>query len=366
MFFFGIKNYLIFKFIIYFILFSLFISRLSFSPDGSLLVTPTGVFKSKSTNQTSFVTHIFSRCDLSTPIVSLAGLESPSVAVRFSPILYQMIPNNKLPLFQGDYRMIFAVVTTTAVLIYDTQSSYPLVRINGCHLANINDVAWSSNGETLVFCSSDGYVSFVRFDTNALGIPISIENVPNEVKQAFPNIYLPNLVNDQQISSLINNKIENNSDVKDDVENTTPKKQIISTETIVLKRSLEENISGLKSELVKDDSINVKKKKRITPSTEPINLQQQNQVENQSNQQSSPFKIFGIDPSKSIDLTDITPITTSNNLIIKDHIINNNTETKVKTKKRITPILGEITTSITSQIPLPSSSPPSTTTTTTT
>ncbi len=79
--------------------------RLAFSPDGSLLVAPTGVYRptSKSTNQI-FATHIFHRSDFSTPIVTLAGLESPSVAVRFSPVLYEIVPETSPPLFQGDYR----------------------------------------------------------------------------------------------------------------------------------------------------------------------------------------------------------------------------------------------------------------------
>lgn len=115
-----------------------------------------------------------------------------------------MIPSKTAPLFSGDYRMIFAVVTTTAVLIYDTQHQYPLARINGCHLATINDVAWSSNGQTLVFCSSDGYVTFARlnqgilgpfsllFSLNAnLGCPIPSDKVPMEVKNAFASVYLP-------------------------------------------------------------------------------------------------------------------------------------------------------------------------------
>jgi WD40 repeat protein len=109
--------------------------------------------------------------------------------------------------------MVFAVVTTTAVVIYDTQHFYPLARIDGCHLATINDIAWSSNGQTLVFCSSDGYVTFARFNSDVLGelsfslslslshtltladvlqgVPIPLEKVPSEVKNAFSSVYLP-------------------------------------------------------------------------------------------------------------------------------------------------------------------------------
>jgi hypothetical protein len=169
--------------------------RLTFSPDGSLLVTPTGIHKPAKVHTASaahFATHIFHRgletseltlitllADLSTPIVSLLGLESPSVAVRFSPLLYQMVPSRAPPLFEGDYRMVFAVVTTTTIFIYDTQHPHPLARIEGCHLATINDVAWSSNGQTLVFCSSDGYVTFVRLNSGVLGQSPSYQTSPH-------------------------------------------------------------------------------------------------------------------------------------------------------------------------------------------
>jgi chromatin assembly factor 1 subunit B len=66
-------------------------------------------------------------------------------------------------------RMVFAVMTTTSVLIYDTQHPHPLAYIGGCHLASINDAAWSADGRMLVFCSSDGYVSFARFTDDCLG-----------------------------------------------------------------------------------------------------------------------------------------------------------------------------------------------------
>jgi hypothetical protein len=65
--------------------------------------------------------------------------------------------------------MIFAVVTVNATYVYDTQHVHPVVKISGLHYAAINDAAWSCDGRVLSFCSSDGYVSFVRFESGALG-----------------------------------------------------------------------------------------------------------------------------------------------------------------------------------------------------
>ena len=75
------------------------------------------------------------------PMISLAGLEEPSVAVRCSPVLYQIIKRDtegEEPLIGGKYRIVFAVVTTSSVYVYDSQHPYPLARLEGLHFACIN------------------------------------------------------------------------------------------------------------------------------------------------------------------------------------------------------------------------------------
>ncbi len=105
--------------------------RLSFSPDGLLLITPTGIHRppsdapakgsgavaSSSAQKTSsaapaavagpaksFCTHIYSRNQLSTPCLSLTGLDEPSVAVRCCPRLFKLAPSENASLIPGDYR----------------------------------------------------------------------------------------------------------------------------------------------------------------------------------------------------------------------------------------------------------------------
>jgi chromatin assembly factor 1 subunit B len=156
-----------------------FFRRPAFSPDGALLVTPTGLHKVEAADgkaHTSFATHIFSRKTLKAkphhphPTVTLAGLEDPSVAVSFSPLLYKLVGGEDAPsLFKGAYRMVFAVATTSTIFIYDTQHARPLARLGGLHCTNINDVAWSADGTQLFCCSSDGYVSQVNLSGTALG-----------------------------------------------------------------------------------------------------------------------------------------------------------------------------------------------------
>lgn len=85
--------------------------------------------------------------------------------------------------------MVFAVVTVTSVYLYDTQHCFPLAKFRGLHYAPINDVAWSGDGRVLVLCSSDGYLSFVRFKAGALGEPLPTDKVPDVVKLARPGAY---------------------------------------------------------------------------------------------------------------------------------------------------------------------------------
>lgn len=74
------------------------------------------------------------------------GLEEPSVAVRCSPVLYKIVPagsgETDEPILEAKYRMVFAVLTISAVYIYDTQHSYPIARLAGLHFACINVSFW--------------------------------------------------------------------------------------------------------------------------------------------------------------------------------------------------------------------------------
>lgn len=85
--------------------------------------------------------------------------------------------------------MVFAVVTISSVFIYDTQHVHPIARLSGQHLAPINDAAWTGDGQKLAVCSSDGYVTIVRFTADALGEVLEEDLVPKEVKYFHPCLY---------------------------------------------------------------------------------------------------------------------------------------------------------------------------------
>jgi chromatin assembly factor 1 subunit B len=208
-----------------------FFRRLSFSPDGSLLLTPAGqiedqIFKGSPMLMNRSLSHdgefplpihgaggvgigigatgkpknvdagkptvyIYSRANLSkSPVAHLPGHKTSSVAIRFSPIFYDLrtassstsgtepkqitldknqpgpihvslsMPPPPAPkdkeadvkdkekektigsIFALPYRLLYAVACQDAVLLYDTQQAGPIAIFKGLHYAGFTDVAW--------------------------------------------------------------------------------------------------------------------------------------------------------------------------------------------------------------------------------
>ncbi|KAF9261749.1 WD40 repeat-like protein [Marasmius fiardii PR-910] len=66
--------------------------------------------------------------------------------------------------FALPYRMLFAVVTMDAVVIYDTQQSSPICILTKLHYDEFTDATWSPDGQTLMLSSRDGYCTLIVFD----------------------------------------------------------------------------------------------------------------------------------------------------------------------------------------------------------
>ena len=64
--------------------------------------------------------------------------------------------------------MVFAVGTSSSVLIYSTESVKPIYGIGNYHYAPITDLAWRESG-MLAISSSDGFCSFIVFGNDELG-----------------------------------------------------------------------------------------------------------------------------------------------------------------------------------------------------
>ncbi|KAJ8129452.1 hypothetical protein O1611_g4179 [Lasiodiplodia mahajangana] len=216
-----------------------FFRRLTFTPDGSLLLTPAGQYQVqhqadglKPTFEVINTVYIYTRGGINKPpIAHLPGHKKPSVAVRCSPIFYtlrQSPPTTQhitidtssaedpipalpepiskpaimdppppptsstsdpdksapskpptietsastagpKPTFALPYRMVYAVATQDAVLLYDTQQTTPICVVSNLHLATFTDLTWSSDGSTLLISSSDGFCSTLSFEAGELG-----------------------------------------------------------------------------------------------------------------------------------------------------------------------------------------------------
>lgn len=198
--------------------FTSFFRRLTFAPDGSLLFTPAGQYKTshpspadhtRLTEEIINTVYIYTRAGFSKPpIAHLPGHKKPSVAVKCSPVYYTLRQGNKptrhisldtssgedsfvglpeslvssnvssnssmdpprlhpstpstsdparsqptsetdpsyqhpiSPAFSLPYRMVYAVATQDAVLVYDTQQQTPLCIVSNLHYATFTDLTW--------------------------------------------------------------------------------------------------------------------------------------------------------------------------------------------------------------------------------
>ncbi|XP_010336591.1 chromatin assembly factor 1 subunit B [Saimiri boliviensis] len=149
-----------------------FFRRLSFTPDGSLLLTPAGCVESGE-NVTN-TTYVFSRKNLKRPVAHLPCPGKATLAVRCCPVYFELRPvvETGVELMSLPYRLVFAVASEDSVLLYDTQQSFPFGYVSNIHYHTLSDISWSSDGAFLAISSTDGYCSFVTFEKDELGIPL--------------------------------------------------------------------------------------------------------------------------------------------------------------------------------------------------
>ncbi|KAI8645461.1 WD40-repeat-containing domain protein [Parasitella parasitica] len=141
-----------------------FFRRLSFSPDGALLITPAGLNKPLLN-----CAYIYPRNTmLKHPVAFIGNHPKPSIAIRWCPMLLQK-RKDVSSAFALPYRMLYATATQDSVYIYDTQQCRPICAISGMHFAPITDLAWSPDGSILMFSSADGYCSAAVFADGELG-----------------------------------------------------------------------------------------------------------------------------------------------------------------------------------------------------
>lgn len=156
-----------------------FYRRLCFSPDGELIIVPSGIAEvgGESTpgeggrTKPINTTYIFTRCSTNRPAVVLPSPDQYTVAVRCCPVLFQLRSHTEEnpPMIALPYRMIFAVATKSSVYLYDTQQKIPIGLISNIHYARLTDMTWSSDGNILIVSSVDGFCTLITFEVGELG-----------------------------------------------------------------------------------------------------------------------------------------------------------------------------------------------------
>lgn len=137
-----------------------FFRRPQFSPDGSMVVLPGGLFGS------AFAVHLYSRRNLVTnasPTATFSTACSPALAVRFHPRKFV----SELPDVSPFY--VYAVTTGNSFYVLRSDKDCPIAFGTDLHCTSLVDAAWSGDAETLALVSTDGYMTIVRFDRNELG-----------------------------------------------------------------------------------------------------------------------------------------------------------------------------------------------------
>jgi len=177
--------------------------RLSWSPDGSLLAIPAGIFQYNPSFLSSLeykTTYIYSRNNWKKPIGQLPTLVTPTVVTKWCPRLYRIINDKTFKASDEKwYHMYLAVANSDSVFIYDTECIKCKAFVGGLHLASITDLAWSNDGKILAISSRDGFCSFITLKEQELGeqIPVNFEdkniflkfknNIDFQVKSSFYN-----------------------------------------------------------------------------------------------------------------------------------------------------------------------------------
>ncbi|CCI42593.1 hypothetical protein ABG067_003265 [Albugo candida] len=145
-----------------------FARRLTWTPDGMYLLTPTALFRDEN-GQVHNTVYAFARGDLSQPVLHLPGHEKASICVRCVPQLFAQKESNGSNFFQTEFRTVFAVVSLDSIRIYDSQQSHPIYTIRDAHYADLTDASWSADGQVLAVSSTDGYISFLHFEKEHFG-----------------------------------------------------------------------------------------------------------------------------------------------------------------------------------------------------
>lgn len=231
-----------------------FFRRLSFTPDGKLLLTPAGVTDYDGCTRPINTTYAFSRYGFRQPSIVLPCPDQYTVAVRCCPLLFKLRPfsaEKNPPVVPLPYRMIFAVATKSSVYFYDTQQKQPFALISNIHYTRLTDITWSNDGRIVVVSSTDGFCSLITFEKGELGEEYENSEAVLEAALAQVTKKAKKSSKDVEVSKSRKPSTDDNTAAKD-VGNTTKEVQLEKiVEENILKNKENNSIEELKAKNTK-------------------------------------------------------------------------------------------------------------------
>jgi chromatin assembly factor 1 subunit B len=244
-----------------------FFRRLCFSPDGSLLLTSSGIAKNFNTiddarDDILNTVYIYSRKGLNkAPVAHLPGMNKPALVISFSPVFYELDKESSNA-FQLPYKMVYAVATVDSVIIFDTQHQKALGSVSSIHYSTLTDLAWNNDGQSLIVSSADGFCTSLKFAEGEFGSPLLVP-----FKSLLPDLEEPQVLGPSSSKKRSPVKDINEVTKKNKLE-TTPTKpsKIPVTDIVVTKKDAPPMVLDLLKK--KDPAVHiplVKQKKRLSP-----------------------------------------------------------------------------------------------------
>lgn len=181
-----------------------FFRKLQFSPDGSVLVLPYGIYKNENGEELNCC-HIFHRANLlkglNKPMAIIPNLKKRCLCVSFNPNLYKKEEEGVLGL---EYKMVFAIATDDEIMIYDTSKLECLMIVKNLHYYPIYSMSWNSEGNKIIISSKDGFLSTIDFKAYKFGefFNNKIENEPMDLVEESEDIKITNLSQPNTINVL--------------------------------------------------------------------------------------------------------------------------------------------------------------------
>lgn len=146
--------------------------RISWSSDGELFPIPTAT-----KNQTMLIS-LISRTAKWNNAENLVGHNKANEVIRFSPKLFSEIYRST----DRTHNIVASGGSDKTIAIWNTTKTNPITVMEDIIQGEVLDMAWTTDGETLLFATSKGKLGIVNFERGELGYPFSNETMDRMIK----------------------------------------------------------------------------------------------------------------------------------------------------------------------------------------